>query len=230
MAVDDISNPGTLPVESETTTAAPSERNLSPSEKPASLNEKQNNASARNSTDLDVEKQPPPAVVEAPPRDIQGWKWSLVVLSILSSTFLFALDNTIVADIQPAIVLHFNDIGNLTWLSVSFLLGAAATNLLWGKIFGQFNAKWMYIICVALFELGSAICGAAPTMDALIIGRAICGVGGSGMYVGVMTLLAATTTMQERPLYIGGTGLTWGLGTVLGPIVGGGFSDSAAGW
>jgi len=67
-----------------------------------------------------------------------------------------------------------------------------------------------------LFEIGSAICGAAPTMDALIVGRAICGVGGSGMYVGVMTLLAATTTIHERPVYVGGTGLTWGLGTVLG--------------
>ena len=94
----------------------------------------------------------------------------------------------------------------------------------------QFNAKSTYILCVLLFELGSAICGAAPSMDALIIGRAICGVAGSGMYVGVMTLLAATTTIRERPMYIGSTGLTWGLGTVLGPVTGGGFSDSPENW
>jgi MFS family permease len=94
----------------------------------------------------------------------------------------------------------------------------------------QFNAKWTYILCVLLFELGSAICGAAPSMDALIIGRAICGVAGSGMYVGVMTLLAITTTIHERPMYISGTGLTWGLGTVLGPVTGSGFSDSPEGW
>lgn len=94
----------------------------------------------------------------------------------------------------------------------------------------QFNAKWTYILCVLLFELGSAICGAAPSMDTLIIGRAICGVAGSGMYVGVMTLLAATTSIHERPMYIGGIGLTWGLGTVLGPVTGGGFSDSPKGW
>jgi len=50
------------------------------------------------------------------------------------------------------------------------------------------------------------------------------------MYVGVMTLLAATTTIHERPMYVGGTGLTWGLGTVLGPIIGGAFTDSSAGW
>jgi MFS family permease len=59
------------------------------------------------------------------------------------------------------------------------MFSAAATNLILGKIFGQFNAKWTYILCVLLFELGSAICGAAPSIDALIIGRAICGVAGS---------------------------------------------------
>lgn len=110
---------------------------------------------------------------------------------------------------RPVIVREFSAVDKLTWLSVSFLIGAAATNLVWGKIFGQFNAKWTYIICVTMFELGSAVCGAAPNMNALIVGRAICGVGGSGMYVGVMTLLAATTTIHERPMYVGGTGLTW---------------------
>lgn len=180
--------------------------------------------------DTDTEKQETENADEVPPRDITGWKWAVVVAAILSSTFLFALDNTIVADIQPVIVTHFDSVGKLSWLSVAFLIGAAATNLVWGKIFGQFNAKWTYILCVVLFEAGSALCGGAPTMDALIVGRAICGVGGSGMYVGVMTLLAATTTMHERPMYVGGTGLTWGLGTVLGPIIGGAFTDSSAGW
>tara|TARA_R110002060_G_scaffold73820_1_gene82830 strand:+ start:92 stop:715 length:624 start_codon:yes stop_codon:yes gene_type:complete len=168
------------------------------------------NTSVTGLDEIDQEKQQAESPAEeAPPRDITGWKWIVVVLSILSSTFLFALDNTIVADIQPVIVRQFDSVSKLSWLSVSFLIGAAATNLVWGKIFGQFNAKWTYILCVTLFEVGSAICGAAPTMDALIVGRAICGVGGSGMYVGVMTLLAATTTIHERPMYVGGTGLTW---------------------
>lgn len=142
------------------------------------------NTSVTGQDEIDQEKQQADTQAEElPPRDITGWKWIVVVLSILSSTFLFALDNTIVADIQPVIVRQFDSVSKLSWLSVSFLIGAAATNLVWGKIFGQFNAKWTYILCVTLFEIGSAICGAAPSMNALIIGRAICGVGGSGMWV-----------------------------------------------
>lgn len=97
-------------------------------------------------------------------------------------------------------------------------------------MYAQFDAKLLYLLNTFLFEAGSAICGAAPTMDALIIGRAICGLGGAGMYTGVLTLLSVTTTENERPTYIGFTGLTWGLGTVLGPIVGGALADSSATW
>ncbi|KAI9650914.1 hypothetical protein NHQ30_000949 [Ciborinia camelliae] len=182
-------------------------------------------------SEVDKEKgQVEPTEDAAPVRDITGWRWALVVAAILSSTFLFALDNTIVADVQPDIVVTFNDIAKLSWLSVGFLIGAASTNLVWGKIFGQFNGKWTYIISIVIFEAGSALCGGAPNMPALIVGRALCGFGGSGAYVGVMTLLAATTTIHERPIYIGSTGMTWGLGTVLGPIIGGAFTDSSAGW
>lgn len=87
-----------------------------------------------------------------------------------------------------------------------------------GKVYNQFNAKWLYIGGLVLFEAGSALCGAAPTMNALIGGRVLAGLGGSGVYIGVMTLLSVNTTEHERPMYLGLTGLTWGLGTVLGPV------------
>jgi len=57
--------------------------------------------------------------------------WILVVISILSSTFLFALDNTVVADVQPKIILEFNEIDKLPWMSVAFALGGISVNLIW---------------------------------------------------------------------------------------------------
>ncbi|TEY29568.1 hypothetical protein BOTCAL_0941g00020 [Botryotinia calthae] len=163
-------------------------------------------------------------------REITGFRWALVICAISSSIFLYALDNTIVADLQPVIITRFGEVQKLPWLSVSFLLGATATNLVWGKIYTQFNAKWFYVFSVFVFELGSAVCAAAPSMNAVIVGRALCGIGGAGLYVGCMTLIAFTTTISERPLYISATGLTWGIGIVLGPVIGGAFSQSSVGW
>ncbi|KAF2251176.1 putative efflux pump antibiotic resistance protein [Trematosphaeria pertusa] len=167
---------------------------------------------------------------DAAPRNISGWKWWLTMIAILTSTFLYALDATVVADLQPVIVEEFDSIQDLSWLSVAFLLTATATNLFWGRIYSNFNAKWFYIFTVLVFEIGSAICGAAPSMKVMIVGRAIAGAGGSGLYVGCMTLIAMTTTMAERPVYVSYTILTWGIGIILGPVIGGAFSESAVGW
>ena len=65
------------------------------------------------------------------PRAVKGVLWVLVVVAILSSTFLFSLDNTVVADVQPTIVRQFGSVDKLTWLSVGYLLGSTTTNLLW---------------------------------------------------------------------------------------------------
>jgi MFS family permease len=99
-----------------------------------------------------------------------------------------------------------------------------------GKLYGKFNGKTLFLSSVLIFEIGSAICGAAPTMNSEIVGRAICGVGGIGIYMGALNILAVTTTNAERPVYISLMGICWGSGTVLGPIIGGAFTDSAATW
>jgi MFS family permease len=176
------------------------------------------------------------------------------VIAILSSIFLYSLDNTVVADITPAAVNAFGDVLKLPWLSVGyapacpslhpcgatgsdhihfayrFLLGGAAVVLPFGKLFGLFDAKWLYLLSSLLFNIGSALCGAAPNMNALIVGRALAGMGGNGMYLGVMTLLSVNTSDRERPGYLSFVGLVWGIGTVLGPVIGGAFVESSATW
>ena len=99
-----------------------------------------------------------------------------------------------------------------------------------GKAYGTFNVKWLHIGSVTLFSVGSAICGAAPTMNALIAGRVIAGMGGAGMYLGLLNLISINTTIRERPAYMGGIGVVWGIGTILGPVIGGAFADSSATW
>jgi MFS family permease len=99
-----------------------------------------------------------------------------------------------------------------------------------GKAYGIFNVKRLHISSVMVFTIGSAICGAAPTMDALIVGRAIAGIGGGGLYLGNLNLITLNTSLKERSVYIGGVGIVWRARTILGPVVGGSFVESGATW
>ncbi|KAL9052028.1 MAG: hypothetical protein Q9162_005647 [Coniocarpon cinnabarinum] len=178
----------------------------------------------------DAEKAPLGITDERPRGDMRAVVWFLVAASVFSATFLFALDNTIVADVQPKVIESFGEVTKLPWISVAFPLGGVAMNLIWGKLFGQFDIKYTFIVTIIFFEIGSAICGAANNMDTFIVGRAICGFGGGGIYMGAMNIISVLTTIKERPGYLGLTGLCWGSGTVLGPVIGGAFGDSSATW
>ncbi|TGO61697.1 hypothetical protein BCON_0025g00240 [Botryotinia convoluta] len=148
------------------------------------------------------------AVAESSTRTINGLSWILVT----------------------AIVEEFDEVGKLTWVSVAFMLGATGTNLILGKAYGTFDAKYVYIFTTLIFEVGFAVCGGAPNMNALIVGRAICGLGGIGMYIGVMTVMSENTSKAERPVYLGLIGIFRGIGIVVGPFIGGAFADSSATW
>ena len=152
-------------------------------------------------------------------RKVHGIKWVLTVGAVLSCVFLFALDTTVVADIQPNIIASLGDFAKFPWLATAYALPATALVLIQSKMYGIFNIKWLYFGYVFLFEVGSAISAASPTMDSLIVGRMIAGIGGCGIYVGSLTFFSVVTTPKERPLYIALISPTWGVGTVLGPIV-----------
>ncbi|KAM5503935.1 hypothetical protein McanMca71_003921 [Microsporum canis] len=164
-----------------------------------------------------------------PPR-VHGWKWFLVCCVLYSTIFLYGLDTTIVADVQVPIVERFGSVDKLSWLGTGFPLGSVATILPIGAFYNIFDIKYVYIISLALFEGGSALCGGAPTMNSLIVGRVMAGIGGCGMYLGVLNYIAIFTTLRRRPVYMGLTGIVWGAGAILGPVIGGSFADSPATW
>ncbi|RYP69281.1 hypothetical protein DL769_005302 [Monosporascus sp. CRB-8-3] len=162
-------------------------------------------------------------------RTVTGFKWLCAYTSILATVFLFAIDGTIVADLQLSILESLGEVAKLPWIGVATSLGTLSI-LPHGKAYGTFNIKLYFIGCILGFEAASALCGAAPTMDALIVGRAFLGVFGSGVYSGGLVFVAVMTTVKERPIYFSGIIAMWGLGSVLGPVVGGAFAQSSATW
>lgn len=97
---------------------------------------------------------------------------------------LLGLDTTIAADIQAQAYESLGHIENLPWIGLGFPMASAAMILPIGRAYGLLDIKTLIIASLCIFEVGSAVCGAAPTSDALIAGRVIAGIGGSGMYLG----------------------------------------------
>jgi MFS family permease len=110
---------------------------------------------------------------------------------------------------------------------LAYLLTTASFQLLFGKLYSYLNLKWVYISAVAIFELGSLICGVAPNSTALIVGRAIAGIGGAGLFSGSLLILAHSLPLEKRPAYTGLLGGMYGIASVAGPLMGGAFTDHA---
>jgi MFS family permease len=163
-------------------------------------------------------------------RTVTGFKWLLILISLYSSAFLYGLDTTIAADVQGAVIETFGHVDQLAWMGAGFPMGSVAVILLVGSLYTSFNMKWIFVGSVLLFEIGSAICGAAPDMNSLIVGRVLAGAGGAGIYLGCLNYVSSLTTREERGRFITGIGFFWGVGAVLGPVIGGAFSVSAATW
>ncbi|KAB5530401.1 major facilitator superfamily domain-containing protein [Coniochaeta sp. 2T2.1] len=188
---------------------------------------------ARGEKPGDVEALGSDTVAPAGPRaHMSTLKWILTLISIYISSLLYGLDTTIVADVQGTILERFGEPEKLAWIGAGFPLGSIAVVLAIGKLYGTFDMKWLYFISLLTFETGSAICGAAPTMNAsvLIVGRVIAGAGGSGFYVGALNIVTTLTDERERPMYIASMAMVWGTGLILGPVVGGALSQSSATW
>jgi MFS family permease len=97
--------------------------------------------------------------------------------------------------------------------------------LLMGKIYKFYPAKPLFLMGITLFEVGSAICGAAPSSKAFIVGRAIAGMGSSGIFSGAMVIIFHTVPLQQRPLYQGFGGAIFATASVIGPLLGGAFTN-----
>ncbi|KAF8863427.1 putative HC-toxin efflux carrier [Acephala macrosclerotiorum] len=156
-----------------------------------------------------------------------GVKLGLISLALCLSVFLMALDNTIIATAIPKITDQFHSLPDVGWYGSAYLLTTASFQLLFGKFYTFFSIKYVYLMAIGIFELGSLICGTAPNSIALIIGRAIAGLGSAGIFSGALIIVAYSVPLQKRPMYSGFIGGMYGIASVAGPLLGGLFTDKA---
>lgn len=134
-------------------------------------------------------------------------------------------DRTILATAVPRITDQFHSIDDVGWYASAYMLTGCSSQLLYGRIYKFYPAKWVFLASITLFELGSLVCGTAPNSVALIIGRAIAGMGAAGIMSGGMMVMVHTVPLHKRPIYAGFFGATFGVASVVGPLLGGAFTD-----
>lgn len=149
-----------------------------------------------------------------------GVRLLLIVASLFMTLFLFALDGTILATALPVITSEFDGLDDVAWYSAAFFITTCAFQLPFGRAYVLLNTKWTYLASVVIFLIGSAVCGAAPNSIALIIGRAIAGIGGAGVVGGVLIIVAKSIPLRKRSLYTGLIGASLAVCSVVGPIIG----------
>jgi MFS family permease len=125
--------------------------------------------------------------VTAPAAQYTNLQWVSICIAVYASAFLYGLDTTIVSVVQGTLVERFGSVEKLGWLGIGFPLGSVATLAAWAKSYGVFDTKWLYIGSLINFAAGSALCGGAPSMNVLIVGRVWAGAGGAGMYLGYVS-------------------------------------------
>lgn len=128
--------------------------------------------------------------------------WS-VIFSIFVSMFLVGLDRTIISTAIPQITNDFHSLGDIGWYGSAYMLTTAAFQLLFGRIYRFYDLRWTLLTCIILFEVGSAICGAAPNSTAFIFGRAIAGAGSAGIFTGSMMTIIPMVPLHKRPMFQG---------------------------
>jgi len=144
-----------------------------------------------------------------------------IITGILLAMLLAALDQTIVATALPTISDSLGDMDNLSWVVTAYLLSATVATPLYGKLSDIHGRRTMMLIGIGVFICGSIVCALAPTMWALIVGRAIQGLGGGGLIPLAQAVVGDVAPPRERARYQAMTSTVFMVATIGGPVVGG---------
>ena len=162
-----------------------------------------------------------PSADNGKPENNLALVFSALVLTMLMSS----LGQMIFASALPTIVGELGGVDHMSWVISAFLVTMTIAMPISGKLGDMMGRKWLYIGGIATFVIGSAVGGFANSMNLLIIGRAIQGFGAGFMMISSQSIIAEVTTARERGKFMGFMGGVFGLSSVLGPVLGGWFTD-----
>ena len=175
----------------------------------------------------------------APAGDYLSHSQILVVMGgLMAGMFLAALDQSIVGVALPKITSELGGLDKLSWVVTAYLLTSTAATPLWGKISDLLGRRPIFQAAIVVFLVGSVICGFAGEIadvlgisgiDAMIIGRAVQGLGGGGLMSLALAVIGDVIPPRERGKYQGLFGAVFGVSSVAGPLLGGLFTDHL-GW
>ncbi|RLV87969.1 Vacuolar basic amino acid transporter 5 [Meyerozyma sp. JA9] len=159
---------------------------------------------------------------------LHGTQLMMCILSVFLCLFLFALDQTIVATILTTVGNKFDGFGRIGWLSSGFLLSTAVLVPSWGNVAMVFGRKITMYAAILIFGAGSLMCALSNNMNTLIGGRVLAGVGGGGIQSLSFVIVSEVVPIERRPFAMAVMGCTFAVASVLGPLIGGAFTDNVS--
>ncbi|KAL4812682.1 major facilitator superfamily domain-containing protein [Aspergillus spinulosporus] len=155
-----------------------------------------------------------------------GFKRAIVIASILLCAIFVGLDMTIVAVAVPSLSNQFKQLDDIGWYLASYQLITSSFIFFFARLYTVFPMKAIFLVSMFLFELGSLLCTVAPTSATFILGRAVAGLGSSGIQTGSIVLLTSLLPVNKRPFWTGLVGAGSNIAMVIAPLIGGILTDA----